>query len=47
MAGMHETERIMTADELFWMPDDNLRHELVRGELRTLPWEGRADSRSG
>ena len=27
----------MTADELLHMPDDNLRHELVRGELITMP----------
>ena len=26
----------MTADELAAMPDDGLRHELVRGELRTM-----------
>jgi Uma2 family endonuclease len=32
----------MTADELFRMPDDNMRHELVRGKLTTMPpagWE--------
>jgi Uma2 family endonuclease len=27
---------VTTADELFAMPDDGVRHELVRGELRTL-----------
>jgi Uma2 family endonuclease len=27
----------MTADELLCLPDDGLRHELVRGELRTMP----------
>lgn len=27
----------MTADELLHMPDDNLRHELVRGGLVTVP----------
>jgi Uma2 family endonuclease len=35
-------ERLMTADELLAMPDDGQRHELVRGELRTMPpggWE--------
>lgn len=26
----------MTADELFALPDDGLRHELVDGELRTM-----------
>jgi Uma2 family endonuclease len=26
----------MTADELFWMPDDGMRHELVKGELLTM-----------
>ena len=25
---------LMTADELFQLPDDEWRHELVRGELR-------------
>ena len=29
--------RLMTADELFRLPDDGMRHELVRGELRTMP----------
>jgi Uma2 family endonuclease len=27
----------MTADELLRLPDDGMRHELVRGELRTMP----------
>ena len=27
---------VTTADELFAMPDDGVRHELVRGELRTM-----------
>jgi Uma2 family endonuclease len=26
----------MTADELLRLPDDNMRHELVKGELRTM-----------
>ena len=30
-------QKLMTADELFNMPDDGMRHELVRGELRTMP----------
>ena len=28
--------KLMTAEELLRLPDDNLRHELVRGELRTM-----------
>jgi Uma2 family endonuclease len=27
---------VRTADELLYMPDDGMRHELVRGELRTM-----------
>jgi Uma2 family endonuclease len=30
----------MTAEELFDLPDDGLRHELVEGELRTMPPAG-------
>lgn len=30
----------MTAAELLNMPDDDLRHELIRGELRTMPPRG-------
>ena len=29
--------KLMTADELLRLPDDGQRHELVRGELRTMP----------
>ena len=29
--------KLMTADELFRMPDDGMRHELVNGELLTMP----------
>jgi hypothetical protein len=39
---MSINQRLMTADELMAMPDDGLQHELVRGELRTMPpggWE--------
>jgi Uma2 family endonuclease len=36
MARMVDTKRVTTADELFRMPDDGLRHELVRGELRSV-----------
>jgi len=37
---MTTTTKLMTADELLRMPDDNQRHELVRGELRTMPPSG-------
>lgn len=30
----------LTADDLWRMPKDGLRHELVRGELRTMPPRG-------
>lgn len=30
----------LTADELLGLPDDGLRHELVRGELRTMSPRG-------
>jgi Uma2 family endonuclease len=30
----------MTAEELFDLPDDGMRHELVKGELRTMPPAG-------
>lgn len=33
-------ERTITADELWRMPDDGLRHELVKGQLRTMPLNG-------
>ncbi len=29
-------DRTVTADELFWMPDDGYRHALIRGELRRM-----------
>jgi len=34
------TPGLMTADDLLRLPDDGLRHELVRGELRTAPLVG-------
>lgn len=34
---MAVNQQLMTADELMMMPDDGMRHELVRGELRTMP----------
>ena len=33
-------KKLLTADELFEMPDDGMRHELVRGELLTMPPSG-------
>jgi Uma2 family endonuclease len=30
-------QKLMTADDLLNMPDDGMRHELVRGKLRTMP----------
>jgi len=33
-------EKLMTAEELFLLPDDGMEHELVRGELRTMPPPG-------
>jgi Uma2 family endonuclease len=44
---MAVNQRLMTADELLAMPDDGQRHELVRGELRTMPpggWEHGCES---
>lgn len=32
--------KLMTAEELFWMPDDHMRHELVQGVLTTMPPTG-------
>jgi Uma2 family endonuclease len=34
------TRKLMTADELADLPDDGMRHELIRGELRTMPPTG-------
>lgn len=36
----------MTADELLHMPDDHLRHELIRGELRTMTPAGHPHGRT-
>jgi Uma2 family endonuclease len=33
---MSTTTHLMTADELFNLPDDSLRHELIKGELLTM-----------
>jgi Uma2 family endonuclease len=37
---MSSASQLMTADELERLPDDGLRHQLVRGELRTMPPAG-------
>ena len=34
---MTTAKKLLTADDLLHMPEDNLRHELVRGELVTMP----------
>lgn len=34
------TPIVRTADELLRMPDDGMRHELVRGELRAMSLPG-------
>jgi Uma2 family endonuclease len=33
---MSTTKHLVTAEELFRMPDDGFRYELVRGELRQM-----------
>jgi Uma2 family endonuclease len=37
---MSTTTTLTTADELFMMPDDGFRYELVRGEVRRMPPAG-------
>ena len=37
---MTTQKTILTADELIRLPDDGMRHELVKGELRTMPPAG-------
>jgi len=41
---MATQRKLMTADEFFYLPDDGMRHELVRGEVTTSPpagpWHG-------
>lgn len=37
---MSTVSQLMTADELWQLPKDGQRHELVKGELRTLPPAG-------
>jgi Uma2 family endonuclease len=42
---MATTPRLLTADDLFCLPDDGQHHELVRGELRTMSPAGSEHSR--
>src|SRR3982751_6691658 len=35
-AGMSTITQLMTAKELFMMPDDDFRYDLVKGELRKM-----------
>ncbi|HEU0052107.1 MAG TPA: Uma2 family endonuclease [Longimicrobium sp.] len=44
-AALHD--RPMTADEFYRMPDDGVRRELVRGEVRVTSPGGRSHSRIG
>jgi Uma2 family endonuclease len=37
---MSSVTQLMTADDLWRLPQDGQRHELVRGELRTMPPAG-------
>jgi Uma2 family endonuclease len=37
---MRTTPTLVTADELFTMPDDGFRYELIKGELRRMPPAG-------
>ncbi|MGE3272323.1 MAG: Uma2 family endonuclease [Chloroflexota bacterium] len=43
---MTVNSRLMTADDLWQLPDDGLRHELVRGELRTMAPPGFSHGRT-
>jgi Uma2 family endonuclease len=40
MSAPARTPTTMTAEDLWQMPDDGMKHELVRGELRTTPPTG-------
>ena len=40
---MVTTTRPVTAEELMMMPDDGFRYELVKGELRKMPYMGLLD----
>jgi Uma2 family endonuclease len=37
---MATEKTLLTADDLLRLPDDGMRHELIRGELRTMPPAG-------
>ncbi len=37
---MSTATQLLTAEDLWLLPDDGLRHELVKGELRTMPPAG-------
>lgn len=37
---MATSQKLMTAEELLRLPDDGQRHELIAGELRTMPPSG-------
>jgi Uma2 family endonuclease len=37
---MAATTKTMSAEELWRLPSDNMRHELINGELRTMPPAG-------
>lgn len=37
---MPSATKVWTAEELLYLPEDNKRHELVRGKLRTYPLKG-------
>jgi len=37
---MSTSKTLTTADELFNMPDDGFRYEVVKGELRRMPPAG-------
>ena len=37
---MSTTTHLMTAEELIRLPDDSMRHELIKGELLTMPPPG-------
>lgn len=41
------TSTLLTAEELFKLPDDGMVHELVRGELKTMPPAGDQHGRIG
>jgi Uma2 family endonuclease len=41
------SNKLMTADELWRMPNDHMRHELVRGELTTMAPAGADHGRIG